>query len=173
MTDDQAEQSTTPIRRRRDIAEAIICLIVCAEMVDVARRWGSGLTVGLGFLAIGVPLLLLEYGAWKRWLAPERIPVRWAIGDVRGERLAGIHRTLQAIWVGSFVVSWVFTRSEHYQLNVAMSAVFWGATAWYLWLSRYIADRKYIPQPRLPYDRSTGWRAGIKRMRSEYWGKQA
>ena len=171
MTDDQAEQTVaSPRRRGRDVVVGVCGLMVAVALVDMAWRRGTWLTIVLGFVGVGIPLLLLEIDAWKRWLRPQRIPARWPANDPRAQRLVNIDRALTVIWVVSM---WVNDKPQHHHFYVAASAVFFGGVAWDLWLSLYIADRKHIPPPRAPYDPPTGWRAGMQRMRSEHWGEHA
>jgi hypothetical protein len=67
-------------------------------------------------------------------------------------------------------MTWVFDRSTHHRAYVVVGFIACGAAAWEGILTRYIADRKYIPPPSPPYDPSKATRP--KPLQSDHWGRR-
>jgi len=157
-----------PQRRRRDLGAILYWLIWSVALVAMARKTGSWPIAILGFLSIWIPLLLLQFRAWKRWLRPDSIPARWPDGYRLRERLEALDSALWLIGVAGIGASWVFDKSRHPHEYVALGVIFFGAFVWEAVLARYIADRKYIPPPLPPHDPSNVIKP--KPLRSEHWG---
>jgi hypothetical protein len=161
-------QPIPPQRRRTGLTKAVYWLIVSLVLVVVARRSGSREAVIPGFFSVGIPLLLLQFRAWKRWLRPERLPTRWPSGYRPGEQLQALDSALFLTGFAGIGASWVFDKSSHPHAYMALGVICCGAFAWQGVLQEYISDRKHIPPPSPPYDPSKP----AKPLRSDHWGQR-
>jgi hypothetical protein len=142
-------------------------LMVFPAVVYAVRKTSIWPNTILGFLAIGVPVLLIGLLSWNRLIHPERVPVRWSRGYPLGERLKILETALNCIWVLGLCVSWAINEPVHSTAYITIAFIFCGAAGWSGFLRGYIEDRKYIPPPR--QDPSGGWAGAIKGIYSEHW----
>ena len=120
------------------------------------------------FASIGIPLLLLQLRAWKRWLRPESLPTRWPDGYRPRQRLEALDLALFLTGIAGIGASWVFDKATHPHVYMAVGAICCGALLWHAVLEEYISDRKFIPPPTPPYDPSKPARS----LRSDHWGER-
>jgi hypothetical protein len=137
-------------------------------VVIAARLTGIWPYTVLGSIAAGVPLLLGVVRSWNRWSHPERLPMRWPNGYRLGERLQILETALFWIWFVGCVTLFI-KRSAHNRSYAMLFVIVIAAGAWDGFLTKYIADRKYIPPPP-PYVPPT--RTTYKPLQSEHWGER-
>jgi hypothetical protein len=176
MTEPQPTQPATEIPKPsyRDLYDMAVTFLVFPAFAFMAVRrtaiWPYAIP---GFLALGLPLLLIGVRAWRRWFHPDRLPARWPSGYRLMTNLQTLDSALSWTWVLGIAITWALDLSSHHSAYIAFAFIAGAAAAWEGLLRKYIADRKYIPPPRPPYDPSKSWTSTMKPFHSEHWGRNA
>jgi hypothetical protein len=147
-------------------------LVIAALIIAVRKTsiWPSAI---LGFVALGIPIILLGLRSWNRWFHPDRLPARWPkYGEHQFQNLETV---LVLYGVAAFLVMVVMGFLVHDNASLAVLLPSWiccAALAWSSILGRYVKDRKFIPPPSAPHDPLRTWLADMKPFRSEHWGER-
>jgi hypothetical protein len=97
MTEAQPSQPAAeiPKRRYRPLYDMVVMFLVFPALAFVAvRRTGNWPYLVIGFVVVGIPLLLVGVRAWKRWFHPDRLPGRWPDGYQLVARLQTVDSAL-------------------------------------------------------------------------------
>ena len=147
--------------------------LVIPALIIAARKTSIWPSAILGFVSVGIPIILLGLRSWNRWFHPDRLPARWLKhGEVR---LQNLETVLTLYGIAAFLVMVVMGFLMHDNASLAVLLPSWiccAALAWSSILGRYVGDRKFISPPSAPHDSSRTWLADMKPFLSEHWGER-
>jgi hypothetical protein len=145
--------------------------LIIPALIIAAHKMSIWPDIFLGFLVVGIPVILLGFRPWNRWSHPDQLPTRWI---KHGEEdLQNLGTVLNLTGIVAFlvmVVIGILAYDNEYRALRLLSWTCCTVLAWSDVLDRYIEDRKYIPPPSPPHDPSKTGLADIKPFRSEHWG---
>ncbi len=173
MTETQSPQPATIPRKRRyrDVYCLSVGILVLPSLAFAARKYGIWPDTILGFIAVGLPFIMVGLRSWNRLSHPNCVPARWPDEYKRGEQLQTLDQTLTFILFAGIFIYWTIDSSKHDPAHLLFYFIWFSSAGWGGLLGTYIEDRKYIPPPRDPYDPTKGgWSGTIKGIHSDHWG---
>ena len=92
-------------------------LVIAALIIAVRKTsiWPSAI---LGFVAVGIPIILLGVRSWNRWFHPDRQPARWLKHGE--ERLQSLETVLVLYGIAAFLVMVVMGFLVHDNASLAV-----------------------------------------------------